>query len=180
MKRLDRMHFIVPTGANIVVGEYDEKTENTVDVHYTLAENLCVWPEDEPLVHDKAVRFGKCVYLSGGIKDFSASDKHDWRERAKGLLNCPSVDPTRVPYDGRNPAHIVELDKTDIQHSSHVLVYYIRPSVGTSMEIFYAWERKKTVYVVNEGGADLSPWMLYHSTKVFNTLEEAVEQIKKD
>ena len=122
----------------------------------------------------------KIVYLSGGIKDFSKSDKHDWREKSKSLLGCETIDPTRISYDGRNPAIIVELDKSDIDKSSHVLVYYIRPSVGTSMEIFYAWERKKPVYIVNESNVELSPWMLYHSTRIFKTLDEALQQIKDD
>lgn len=122
----------------------------------------------------------KTVYLSGGIKDFSNAEKHDWRNKSTQLLDCPTIDPTRIAYDGRNPAHIVELDKSDIDKSSHVLVYYFRPSVGTSMEILYAWERQKKVYTVNETGADLSPWMVYHSTKVFKTLDEAIQQIKAD
>ncbi len=57
------------------------------------------------------------------------------------------------------------------------MIYYIRPSVGTSMEILYAWERKKIIYIVNELDQDLSPWMIYHSTKVFKTLEEAFSHI---
>jgi len=119
------------------------------------------------------------VYLSGGIKDFNKGETHDWREKAKQLVKGETIDPTRVAYDGRNPAHIVELDKSDIDKSSHVLVYFIRPSVGTSMEVLYAWEKGKPVYVVNEDEQDLSPWLLYHSTAIFPSLEEAVEVINR-
>jgi hypothetical protein len=119
----------------------------------------------------------KTVYLSGGIKDFTEEDKHDWRERAKKLLKTNWIDPTRFSYDGRHPEHVVETDKRDIMASDYLLVYFIRPSVGTSMEIMYAHFHDIPVYTVNEFGYDLSPWLLYHSDKMFPTLEEAIEAI---
>lgn len=119
------------------------------------------------------------VYLSGGIKDFSNEERYVWREKSKALLTCETIDPTRDSYNG-DANKIVISDKNDIDDSTHLLVYFIRPSVGTSMEVLYAWSSGKRIYLVNETKADLSPWLLYHSHKVFNTLEEAIAQINED
>ena len=62
-----------------------------------------------------------------------------------------TLDPMRRDYRGREMEcveEIVEGDKLDIDISTHILVIYDRPSVGTSMEVLYAWERKKPVIVV--------------------------------
>ncbi len=117
------------------------------------------------------------VYLSGGIQGFTDEEKFAWRIKAKSLLNAVTIDPTRISYKDRSAGEIVELDKKDIRSSSFVLVYFIRPSVGTSMEILYAYEQEIPVYVVNEFKKELSPWMLYHASYIFNTLEEAIDKI---
>ena len=72
---------------------------------------------------------------------------------------------------------IVEKDKTDIDSCDILLVNYVEPSVGTSMEILYAWERGKVVMLVALSDQDLSPWLLYHSHKFFFTLEDAASYI---
>jgi len=48
------------------------------------------------------------------------------------------------------------------------------------MEMFYAYELAIPVYVVNLSGEPLSPWLIYHSAKVFGTLREACEAILSD
>lgn len=68
---------------------------------------------------------------------------------------------------------IVELDKFDIAQSDALLVYFDKPSVGTSMEVLWAFERGKLVLVVNASDKPLSPWLLYHSHRVFDTVEAA-------
>lgn len=119
----------------------------------------------------------KTVYLSGGIMNFSTEDTHDWREYCKKNLKHDTIDPTRISYKGREPREIVELDKNDIDNSTHVLVNFIRPSVGTSMEVLYAWEKGKPVFIINETGQELSPWLLYHSNAIFPSLKAAVDHL---
>ena len=63
----------------------------------------------------------------------------DWREYAKRRLKCDTRDPV-VLRDFRDReqegvVEIVEKDKADIDDCDIVLVNFIRPSVGTSMEI---------------------------------------------
>jgi nucleoside 2-deoxyribosyltransferase len=69
---------------------------------------------------------------------------------------------------------IVEGDKQDIARADVVLVYFDQASVGTSMEVHYAWLLRKPVVVVNVSGKPLSPWLVYHSTAQVLTLETAV------
>jgi hypothetical protein len=91
-----------------------------------------------------------------------------------------TLDPMRRDYRGREMGcveEIVEGDKVDIDLSTHLLVHYDKPSVGTSMEILYAWERNKPVIVVAPEGTRLSPWLVYHSTKIFNSFKDALEYI---
>lgn len=76
-----------------------------------------------------------------------------------------------------NHKEIVEDDKAEIDRCEILLVNHLKPSVGTSMEILYAWERKKRVVVVSENSEN-SPWLLYHSNKIYSSLNEAVEYIK--
>jgi nucleoside 2-deoxyribosyltransferase len=82
----------------------------------------------------------------------------------------------RRDYRGREHeavAEIVELDKIDVEACDVLLVNFDKPSVGTSMEVMYAWERGKTVIVVHKAGAILSPWLVYHSQYRFTAFEDA-------
>ena len=123
----------------------------------------------------------KIVYLSGAMMDCTDAECKDWREEAKQLLNCATRDPAALrDYRGREHeaiAEVVEEDKSDIDDCAFVLVNYIKPSVGTSMEILYAWERGKKIWVVAPRGIVLSPWLLYHSHHVFFELQEAITDI---
>jgi hypothetical protein len=44
------------------------------------------------------------------------------------------------------------------------------------MEVLYAWENGKKVYVITENG-ETSPWLLYHSHKVFKSIDEAIKHL---
>ena len=91
----------------------------------------------------------------------------------------------RFDYRGREledgiASETVTNDKNDINGASALLVMFDGPSVGTSMEIYYAYERAIPVYVVNASEKPLSPWLIYHSAQVFWTLTEACEAILAD
>lgn len=72
---------------------------------------------------------------------------------------------------------IVENDKLDIQASDALLVLYDKPSVGTSMEVFYAHSLGKTIVLVDKSDKPLSPWMLYHCTRVYRNLDAALNSL---
>jgi len=122
------------------------------------------------------------VYLSGPIKDATDEEAHGWRDEAIETLergNVKCLNPMRRDYREDPCAHLpdlVENDKIDIEMCDIILVNFIRPSVGTSMEILHSWERGKRVIVVCEEYTN-DAWLVYHSHDIFRTLEEAYEKI---
>lgn len=121
----------------------------------------------------------KTIYLCGPIAGRSDADCMVWREYAKTHLGENLIkNPMDRDYRGREiearvAAEIVEQDKADILQCTHVLLRFDKPSVGTSMEALFAWTHGIEVHVVNVSGWPLSPWLLYHSTRVYGGLEEA-------
>lgn len=118
------------------------------------------------------------IYLAGPINGCSDSEANDWRSAFK-KLHSNVLDPMARDYRGKeaeNVAGIVEGDKSDIDACDAVLVWFERPSVGTSMEVLYAWERKKPVVVVNKSGKPISPWLAYHSIAIVNSADEALNR----
>lgn len=117
------------------------------------------------------------VYLCGGINGLSDSECKDWREYAKSKLSR-TLDPMRRDYRGREAECVDEIvngDLEDIDASDVVLANCMRPSWGTAMEVFYAYQAGKTVYIVAPKGC--SPWLMHHCTERFDTLDEALEAI---
>jgi nucleoside 2-deoxyribosyltransferase len=121
------------------------------------------------------------VYLAGPINGCSDEECVYWRERAKTMLpEHECIDPMRRDYRGTETnayVRLVHQDKEDIDRCDVLLVHYTRPSVGTAMEILYAWERNKFVILVHTTGQPLSPWLLYHKHSQFDTLEAAAAYI---
>lgn len=119
------------------------------------------------------------IYLAGPINGRTDAECKDWRKWCETCLIRPVFDPMVRDYRGEEQAKYKEIvlqDKVDIDCSGCLLVYYDKPSVGTSMEIIYAYERRKPIYLVDasEGGKPLSPWLLFHATRIFRNLPEAV------
>jgi nucleoside 2-deoxyribosyltransferase len=121
------------------------------------------------------------VYLAGPIAGCTDEQCNGWRNTVTAMLGEENVlNPMRRDYRGFDvapPAEIVEQDKADIDASTCVLVYYEQPSVGTSMEVLYAWERGKPVVIVTEQQY-LSPWLVYHAAHIVRSLGEAVWLIR--
>ena len=126
----------------------------------------------------------KTVYLSGPIMDEAEGTAREWRETAKELLQdrFRLLDPMRRKFVDRqvdSANEIVEFDLQDVRNSDIVLVNYNRPSIGTSMEVFYAsHDQGKFVVAFSPlEYQDCSPWMARYCTKILPSLEEAVEYI---
>lgn len=124
------------------------------------------------------------VYLAGPISDCTDDAMHGWRESLKQRMpNVDFVDPTRRDYRGvedLNVEEIVELDKADIDTCEYVVAYCPHPSVGTSMEVFYAWSQGQTVIVWIPQGVTVSPWLRYHSARVFNFATEVESALLRE
>lgn len=118
------------------------------------------------------------VYLCGPINGCTDAECNDWRSYAKSRLP-DTLDPMRRDYRGREAEsvnEIVELDKIDVDECDAVIANCPMPSVGTSMEVFYAWQLGKPIAVV--APEPVSPWLRYHSTKVFATIKEAIDWLE--
>jgi len=127
----------------------------------------------------------KVVYLSGPIMDEHEGTARAWRDEAKRLLKSDFriLDPMRRKFVDRqvdSSNEIVEFDLQDIRDADIILVNYNKPSIGTSMEVFYAaYDLGKFVVSFSPFRfEDCSPWMVRFSTKIQPTLEEACSYIK--
>ena len=139
--------------------------------------------EDYPTTPKRGAEMNEVrVYLAGPIFDCTDAECRDWREYATEKLDCRTVDPMRRDYRGveeESVVEIVELDKLDIIGVDYVLVNYgdIPPgSVGTAMEILFAWEQHKPVIIVTSQ-SKVSPWLTYHSYLILGSLDAAIVYI---
>ena len=126
----------------------------------------------------------KIMYLSGPIMDEHLGHAREWRQSAKKLLgdDFKTLDPMRRKFIDRqvdSANEIVEFDLQDVRDADIILVNYNKPSIGTSMEVFYASHDlgKFVVAFSPFGFKDCSPWMVRYCTKILPTLEDACEYI---
>ncbi len=118
------------------------------------------------------------VYLCGPINGCSDSECNDWRSEAK--KHWPdTLDPMRRDYRGREVEcfiEIVDLDKRDVIDCDVVLANCPKPSVGTSMEIFFAWQLGKRIICIVPDKTKASPWLRYHAQLV-ETMRDAISLV---
>ena len=126
----------------------------------------------------------KRIYLSGPIMDEHTGVAREWRECAKSLLGDTFIllDPMRRKFVDRqvdSANEIVEFDLQDVRDADLVLVNYSKPSIGTSMEVFYAAHDlgRFVVAFSDFEFKDCSPWMARYCTKILPSLEDAAEYI---
>lgn len=126
----------------------------------------------------------KTVYLAGPIAGCTDKEAFGWRNHFKDLVDRDSIsvfDPAKLrDYRGKeekNFGYIVESDKKDIMASNILLANVWQNSVGTSMEILFAWEQGKVVILVADKDRVLSPWYLYHSHYLFRSVDDAAKFI---
>jgi nucleoside 2-deoxyribosyltransferase len=126
----------------------------------------------------------KTIYLSGPIMDERDGVAREWREQAKKLLgrNFRLLDPMRRAFRDRevdSANEIVEFDLQDVRDADIILVNYSKPSIGTSMEIFYGSHDlgKFVVGFSPFSFKDCSPWMVKYCTKILPDLEGACNYI---
>tara|TARA_B100000609_G_C16939632_1_gene293490 strand:- start:108 stop:560 length:453 start_codon:yes stop_codon:yes gene_type:complete len=135
---------------------------------------------------DKMTVNGKMkIYLSGPIMDEHLGYAREWRETVKTMLGEHFIllDPMRRNFQDRavdSANEIVEFDLQDVRDADIILVNYNKPSIGTSMEVFYASHDlgKFVVAFAPFEFQNCSPWMVRYCTKIVKSLEESVEYIK--
>lgn len=126
----------------------------------------------------------KTIYLSGPIMDEYSGIARQWRDVAKEALSeqFRMLDPMRRKFVDRqvdSANEIVEFDLQDVRDADIILVNYNKPSIGTSMEVFYAAHDlgKFVVAFSPFEYKDCSPWMARYCTKILPDLEQAVNYI---
>jgi hypothetical protein len=133
------------------------------------------------------------VYLAGPINSCSDSECKDWRALATEYLTRPDnvarwgqqiriLDPMRRDYRGHEMTPgvrhlIVKGDKTDYRQADILLVYSPKPSYGTCMEMFDAYEYLKKWVVVVNADEFPSPWLDEHCDYRSPDFEEAFATI---
>lgn len=110
----------------------------------------------------------------------------DWRARARERLagRFTLLDPMRRNFRDReldSANEIVEFDLQDVREADLLLVNYSKPSIGTSMEVFYASHHlgKFVIAFSPFGFADCSPWMVRFCTKILPDLDAALVYIER-
>ena len=122
----------------------------------------------------------KTLYLCGPINGCTNEECRNWREFVKTLWPGETLDPMRRDYRGREGEsvnEIVEFDKIDILNSEALIVNFDRPSVGTAMEILFAFERGKLVVIIAADSTVISPWLRYHSHYIENSFAAGCKRI---
>lgn len=129
----------------------------------------------------------KTVYLAGSIAGHKDIDSaNEWRLQAEQVLGEAGyrvLNPLRGKLYGQEytSEEIVARDLLDIAQSEILLVEMDNLGmayIGTSMEIRYAFEQHKEIYLWGKASLE-SHWLRYHQTKRFETLEEALEFLVK-
>jgi nucleoside 2-deoxyribosyltransferase len=128
----------------------------------------------------------KKIYLSGPIMDENPREAMTWRERAKEALSEQFIllDPMRRDFKDRevdSANEIVEFDLQDVRDADILLVNYNKPSIGTSMEVFYAAHdlNKFIVAFSPFSFQECSPWMVRYCTKILPSLDSAVKYLRE-
>ena len=125
------------------------------------------------------------VYLGGPINGCTDDEANGWRSAVMEVLarrGWSWTDPMVRDYRGRElepgiAAEIVELDKQDIDGCDILLMNCPKPSVGTSMEVFYGWLTGKRVVCVVPEGHTPSPWLIYHAEIEVGSAVDVAERL---
>lgn len=132
----------------------------------------------------------KKVFIAGPI--LGMESEQDYRVEIGKIcvqLGYETIDPwlrEKMVYKGDEPCWwtgvpaegFVERDLADIEKCDVLIAYLPRLSAGTCMELFYAKRRGKKVVVVS-GMECLSPWIVVHSDKILQSIEELEGAMKQ-
>jgi len=88
------------------------------------------------------------------------------------------IDP--MQYVGCPHQQIVSIDKCQIIASDVLVAYIIQPSYGTVMEVCFAYDHNKIVYIIDPSKRVRKDiWPSSHCHKFFETIDECFSSLKK-
>ena len=120
-------------------------------------------------------------YLAGPINGCTDDEAVNWRERSKvllGYVNC--VDPMVRDYRGKEDSHYREIvlkDLEDIDGCDVVLANCWTPSVGTSMELWYAHSNGIPIVAIVPEDAPVSPWIRYVASSIVHNVDDGTRAV---
>ncbi len=125
------------------------------------------------------------IYLCGPIHMISHHEAKEWRSIAKKRLSdkFELLDPMRRNFRDSellSANEIVQFCLQDIKDADIILVNYSKASIGTSMEIREAYQQGKFIIAFtprDEPGFEISPWMLYHCTRIVKGFDTALKYL---
>jgi len=106
-------------------------------------------------------------------KGIEVINPFDWCTRAKILQTTWDTNPDY--RSSKLVKDIVETDKKAILSCDALFAAIHKPSVGTSMEILFAYDHFIPVFILTDYE---SPWLRYHGT-IINSVEELVRRLEK-
>jgi nucleoside 2-deoxyribosyltransferase len=126
------------------------------------------------------------IYLAGPIMGCDGDLSKAWRKQlAARLRGFDVIDPTKWGGGDEETSDIVvRNDKRAIASCDIMIAYCWKPSVGTSMEILYAFEHALYIIVVGCGTVVNSPWIRAHAPVIleegqYDWMQEVVENINE-
>lgn len=127
----------------------------------------------------------KFIYLAGAITGTDPDYHLGWRNRAAEILLSKYIvlNPLhQAQYDGTNGEVIIRNDLGMIAECDVVLVNGEKPSWGTAMEVFYAYQLHKPIYVVSNAMENMamSPWLVHCSDILFTTMDQAINYLMEN
>lgn len=128
----------------------------------------------------------KTIFLSGPMRGVPREVSLGWRDNATQILGqdfkvIHALRGREEKETFADPKTAVIRDLADILKSDIILVDDTIENVsmiGTSMEVFFAFENKKPVIIFGRAH-EKDYWLNYHSHLRVNTLEEACDVIRK-
>jgi len=114
------------------------------------------------------------IYLAGPMMDCSHSEMKDWRTEVKKHYEDSQVeilDP--VDHVDYKMEEAVRSDKRCICKADVVLVNMWKMSIGTSMEIMWAYVLNKKIITIAPSELKDNYWLKYHSNFIVSNLENA-------
>jgi nucleoside 2-deoxyribosyltransferase len=121
------------------------------------------------------------LYLAGPINGCTDEECSTWRNKViEALSDLYEIhDPFVRDYRGfekQSYDEIVEQDLAELVECDAILANCFKPSAGTSGEIVYAYFFGLQVVSV----ASASPWVMYHSDKCCQDLDEAIAYLRSN
>lgn len=129
------------------------------------------------------------IYLSGGMGALSWEEQSKWRSQVINAIKFGDYHCEKKPvffnpvnyYSFEEERHrsereIMEFDLNALRNSDLVIVNFNDPSsLGTCSELAIAHELKIPVIGINKDNIKLHPWLVEFTTRMCESLREAVE-----